>query len=461
MREITEVLDGAARLVEPSPREIRIFEDIANNILKMVKTTASNTCVRSKVVLGGSYAKSTWLKGECDIDIFIKFPASISMEELETMGVTVGKDALRDYQPRLRYSEHPYVEAFVDGVRVNVVACYQVKKGEWKSSADRSPYHTELIVNKFDENMKREARVLKLFMKSIGTYGAEVKVQGFSGYVCEVLILKYRKFISLLETASSFKDRDVVSLDAVDKDLSKKHKSSLIILDPVDNRRNLGAAISSQNVGKFILAARTFLNNPQISIFKKQSVEVVEKSNLTPNLVCVLFKHKTKAIDILWGQLGRSVKHLQRQIEKAGFRVIRAKAASDEETQSAFIFLMEDKQLPDKVVRAGPKVFRKEALDGFLSKNLKDAELSWIGNDARAFILNRRDLRRIDQLLKEILSSKLTESGVAPGLVSDVSKSFKVLSGSETVNLARQMKWLMEVIHQLVNTDDVITNSHR
>jgi len=44
-----------------------------------------------------------------------------------------------------KYAQHPYTEATVEGVRVNIVPCFDVKAGEWMSAADRSPYHVELI----------------------------------------------------------------------------------------------------------------------------------------------------------------------------------------------------------------------------------------------------------------------------------------------------------------------------
>ena len=65
----------------------------------------------------------------------------------------------------MRYSEHPFVEANIDGVGVNVVPCYNVKKGEWKSAADRSTFHTEFMSEKLTGLMKDDIRVLKCFME--------------------------------------------------------------------------------------------------------------------------------------------------------------------------------------------------------------------------------------------------------------------------------------------------------
>ena len=57
-------------------------------------------------------------------------------------------------------------------------------------AADKSPFHTEYVTNKLDEEKRDQVRLLKKFLKSLGIYGAEIAKNGFSGYVTEVLILK-------------------------------------------------------------------------------------------------------------------------------------------------------------------------------------------------------------------------------------------------------------------------------
>ena len=48
-------------------------------------------CTKIKdVVLGGSYAKGTWLKGDVDIDIFVKMNSSMKEEEFELLGKQIG-----------------------------------------------------------------------------------------------------------------------------------------------------------------------------------------------------------------------------------------------------------------------------------------------------------------------------------------------------------------------------------
>ena len=46
-----------------------------------------------------------------------------------------------------------------------------------------------------------------------------------------------------------------------------KFHSPIIIIDPIDENRNLGAAISAESLSKFIMASRTFLKRPFQCIF--------------------------------------------------------------------------------------------------------------------------------------------------------------------------------------------------
>ena len=135
----------------------------------------------------GSVAKDTWLSENPDIDVFIRLPTSIPRKNLGEIGLKIARKAAANARQVERFAEHPYLEAFMDGYRVDIVPCYDAKKGEWQSATDRTPYHTDYIRKRLEINLLGEARLLKRFMQGIGIYGAELKIGGFSGYLCELL----------------------------------------------------------------------------------------------------------------------------------------------------------------------------------------------------------------------------------------------------------------------------------
>ncbi|MGI0039671.1 MAG: nucleotidyltransferase domain-containing protein, partial [Nitrososphaera sp.] len=143
-----EVLAKATALSTPTAKEAAKIAAVADEAKRLVESQAGEEV--AGVVFGGSFAKGTWLRGDADVDIFIKIKQDVDEKRFEELGVEMGKKALKKYSPQLRYSDHPYVEAVVKGTRINVVPCYDVEKGRWKSAADRSPFHTQYIIEAFD-----------------------------------------------------------------------------------------------------------------------------------------------------------------------------------------------------------------------------------------------------------------------------------------------------------------------
>lgn len=461
MNELDKVVKEALKLVEPSKEEIDHVEALASIALQKVSKAASDSEFKPSVVPGGSYAKGTWLKGEADIDIFVKFPKDLEKKELEEYGLDVALNSMDDCSPMLRYSEHPYVEACIEDVKINVVPCYDVKKGEWKSAADRSPYHTEFMARTLDDNLRKQVRLLKKFMKGIGVYGAEIAIQGFSGYVCEVLSIKYGSFLSILQSSSSWAERELISLEKVDEEFKKVFpQAGIIILDPVDHRRNLGTAISQKRLGEFILASRFFLGRPSIDYFiyeEDHSLNKLEKSDLLENLVTLKFKHGKRSIDVLWGQLKRSLNHISRQLEINSFKVIKASCATDEVESSAFVFLIERTDQPRIQVKMGPKVFRYEDSSEFIEKNVKTSKNIWIGEDARLYSMMERKAKSITDFFCNLIHSPKGGSGIAPGLINDIADTYEVHLGEDNVRIASSQPWLAKELVKMVSSDRLLT----
>ncbi|HXU96341.1 MAG TPA: nucleotidyltransferase domain-containing protein, partial [Candidatus Nitrosotalea sp.] len=196
-----KILEQARKIAIPTRQEEEKMQVLANNLLNLVEKEAGKYPEVVSVELGGSYAKGTWLKGKLDLDIFVKIKKEIDVKQFEEIGKKIGFASMKKFKPFVRYSEHPYVEAEAEKTRVNVVPCYDVEMGQWKSAADRSSFHTKFILEKLDAEKKNEVRLLKKFLGGTNIYGAEIAKEGFGGYVAEVLIYNYGTFIKVLEAA--------------------------------------------------------------------------------------------------------------------------------------------------------------------------------------------------------------------------------------------------------------------
>ena len=450
------IISKAMQLCQPSPSEIKKLTMVACKVKNLVTKYSSPKIV--EIVFGGSFAKGTWLKNDADIDIFVKLDASINNEEFEQLGKQIGLESLKMYKTRLRYSDHPYVEAFVKGNRVNVVPCYNVEQGKWKSAADRSPFHTEYIKNHLDEEKRNQVRLLKKFLKTFGIYGAEIATSGFSGYVAEILILKYGSFESVLHAISNINiredERNVISVDKADEDIIKTFQSHLIIVDPVDPRRNLGTAISAESVGKFMLAARAFLEKPSLKFFEKKDKKHANFSNklLYPNLLIIEFCYSERSPDVIWGQLKRSLNAISRQLNLAGFKVIRNICTTDEKKLAAFIFLLESLTLSSCVERVGPEIFRKDATARFISKNNRKSLLMWIDKETRVKSLIERRTKNATDYVKLLLSGRIESTGITKGLIIDIQTTLQIYTGDK-----RKIKGIIkDAITKTITTESII-----
>ena len=143
---MNSVLKQAEKLVIPSRKTEQEKTKIARIAFELVDKEISKYSEVKEIEFGGSYPKGTWLPTKADVDIFIKFDKSVSEKKFSDIAKKVGFAALKKFHPYVRFSEHPYVEAKIKNTKVNVVPCYLVKKGEWKSSADRTQFHTQFML---------------------------------------------------------------------------------------------------------------------------------------------------------------------------------------------------------------------------------------------------------------------------------------------------------------------------
>src|SRR5271155_465251 len=116
---LDRVIAQASKLVTPTNSEIKKLEKVVLRVTSLLKETLQKEKSNPKpeIILGGSYARGTWLKGSHDIDFFMSYPIDFPREKLESVAIRCASDAMAGNSVNLRYAEHPYVESFVDGVR--------------------------------------------------------------------------------------------------------------------------------------------------------------------------------------------------------------------------------------------------------------------------------------------------------------------------------------------------------
>ena len=437
-----QIISKISKTVVPSKIEKQSKKQIAKIAHDLVEKEIGKYPEVTGLEFGGSFAKGTWLSKDADIDIFIKFKKNVSEEKFEKISKKIGFNSLKKYSPYVRYSQHPYVEAKIKNTKINIVPFYDVKIGEWKSAADRSPFHTKFMEKSLTEKMRIEVRVLKTFLKSNEIYGAEIAKQGFSGYISEVLILEFGSFENLIRSISKIKETQIIGKT------SKKFDTSIVVIDPIDSNRNLAAAISDENIGKFILISRAFKEKPALVFFKNKKSRISKK--YWNNLLVIKFDFKVRSPDIIWGQIKRATSTLTTQLELGGFTVLRSKSHTDQQKEVYLLFFLESTKISEIYPKNGPDFFREDSVKSFISKNLKNAELVWIGNDKKIISLEKRKHTDAVNFMKEFLKKNL-QVGIPKGLQSDFKRGFKVSVGSK--NLSKSIK---EAASELISIDGTL-----
>ena len=437
-----QIISKISKTTIPSKIIQKSKKEIADKVYKLVEKEIQKYSEVIELEFGGSYAKDTWLSKDADIDIFIKFKKSISEEKLESISKKIGFESLKKYSPYVRYSQHPYVEAKIKNTKINIVPCYDVKIGEWKSAADRSPFHTKFMKKSLTLKMRNEVRVLKTFLKINGIYGAEIAKQGFSGYISEVLILEFGSFENLITSISNIKENQIIGKT------SKSFDTSIVVIDPIDSNRNLAAAISNENIGKFILISRALKEKPSLGFFKNKKQKISNK--FWNNLLIIKFEFKSRSPDIIWGQIKRATSTLSTQLELEGFTVLRSKSHTDQQKEAYLIFFLESTKIAEIYQKKGPEFFREDNTHSFISKNLKDAELVWIGNNRKIISLEKRKYTDAVSFMKKFLEKNL-QAGIPKGLQNDFKRGFKVFVGNKTLS-----KSIKEEVAELISVDGTL-----
>ncbi|MEM1586004.1 MAG: CCA tRNA nucleotidyltransferase [Candidatus Bathyarchaeia archaeon] len=445
--KIKSICEEVLKKVTPSEKERAETLKFSRFLVEALKKELSADGISAEVQIEGSVAKDTWLAGEKDIDIFVLLPPEYGRDVFPRVLNAAKRISGENYLEA--YAEHPYIEAYIDGFNINFVPCFMVKSPEEaKSSVDRTPFHTQYINSKMNDVLKNEIRLLKAFMHGISVYGAEIKVGGFSGYLCELLVLYYGSFIGILRAASKWHRGEVIDIERYYRSPNEAKRifqnEPLIVVDPVDKGRNVASAVRINRLSEFILASRLFLKNPSIKFFNPKIIEPYSADDLLKVMsergsAIIFIKTGTikAAPDILWGQLFRSQRALLNLIKHLNFEVLRSDVWSDEKSSNMIIFELSSRFLPPIERHVGPPIDKIDNCEVFLKKHLGSKNVfsgPRIEGD-RLVVEKRRRYTDIVKLLKDNLASGGGRGiGVARLVAKAFSESLEVLVNEEILD---------------------------
>ncbi|MFQ5950655.1 MAG: CCA tRNA nucleotidyltransferase [Candidatus Geothermarchaeales archaeon] len=442
---IESLLEHILEEIRPSPRKILEIRAIADRFLETTGKVASEINPEAEVFLGGSVRKGTYLSSEIDVDIFVLLPPSLSREEFERVGLKVGGRVLEGYDIVERWADHPYVEGTVEGLKISVIPAYRTKPPKWKSAVDRTFYHVQYAEEHLDSELRDQIRLLKRFMKSIGVYGAESAIGGFSGYLCELLIIAHGSLLELLKAGASWRPPKLIDVEghfegSPEIPLQLFEEDPLIVVDPVDRGRNVAAAVSRLSFSLFISASHALLSVPRRLFFERP---VGTPEDLRPSLtkrkgiIGIMFHHGVLIEDTLHPQLERLARNFETKLREFGFNPLRWEAYSDYRSSSLLLFELHSLDIPEQYLHLGPYPYDERHETSFLRENLPESIHVWITRKGRWAALKRRRVTTAVAALEMILQ----DIEIIPrGIRGEVSKTAVVLGTEGLTEIARRIE---------------------
>lgn len=323
------ILTKALKPIKPKPAELKKTRTVISELKKKLEASAKELKIDCEIVVGGSIAKSTWLSGKHDTDIFIRLSDKYS--DLSKFAGDILYNAFNKVS-RV-HGSRDYYKFEYKGYAIEIVPVLKIKSIEdIKNTTDASPFHVEFVSNEIHKKpqLKDEIILLKQFCRANGIYGAETWISGFSGYVIELLTIHYGSFLCVLEEAAANWTPQVVidikkyylneyeAVKAMDK---SKTRGPLVIVDPLQKERNAAASINNEAFDKFIFFSKKFLAKPDISFFtvKEGSLSEVKKiiEKKSHKMLYFEFKMPSKVnIDIYLAKLKRNAEKFAALLRK-------------------------------------------------------------------------------------------------------------------------------------------------
>ncbi len=423
--------------IKPTEPEREKLLAIQGELASEVKAAAEKLGVSGVLVkMVGSAARGTWLSGTHDIDVFISFPEETPRKELEILGMAIAREVAKHAEhAEDRHAEHPYLNIIYKGFDVDLVPCFRVASASMiKSAVDRTPFHNDFVKPRI-KGCEDEVLLLKQFMRGGGVYGSELKTQGFSGYLTELLVIHYGSFENTVRAACSWKPGEKIDIM---QHSEIEHEEPLVVVDPTDPRRNVAAALSLDKFCMFIDHCREFLKSPELKFFfpapllPLQDSEILEKlESRKSTQFAIVFKTPDVVEDVLYPQLYKMEQAVAALLKEYDFTVIKTGVWSGINETAVMLELISG-TLPNVKKHVGPPVWVKVHAEKFKEKyqGAENVFGGYIENGKYVF-----EIRRKYPMAKGLLENQLMSCSLGKQVHQSVNEGFEIIENAGICSL--------------------------
>ncbi|MFH1316001.1 MAG: CCA tRNA nucleotidyltransferase [Candidatus Woesearchaeota archaeon] len=402
-----EILNRVLDEIKPTREDEKKILDIINNVVSKLNKNLR----KARAELGGSGAKGTWLREAYDADIFVRFDYKEYSEKSDELSEILQKIMKKcKFQFSRLHGSRDYFQIKKRGFTIEIIPILNIRKSSMaKNITDVSPLHTAFV--KKYKDLRDEIRLAKQFCKSNNVYGAESYIQGFSGYVIEILVIYYGGFLKLLKSSKRWGDKQVIDLknyhNNVFMEINKsKLESPLIVIDPVDPRRNAAAALGKEKYGIFLDKSEMFLKKPNMQYFEIEKIDAIKLKNRYKgkNLILVEAEGLEGKEDVVGSKLRKAYEHILDGLKD--FQVKETNWSWDFK-KAIFWFNVGKKEIDKIEIKEGPPVKIKDHTKNFIKRYRN----SFI-DKGRVYAKVKRKYYKINDVVKELIKDKYVKEKV-------------------------------------------------
>ena len=354
--------------ITPTTKEKQHLKDVIAALKRCVRKEIIKTDIPIGLELVGSTAKDTFLRTSVDIDLFLVFPTTVPREVLQEKGLTIGRAILE--QQEECFAEHPYVRGIFQDYEAELVPCYKIESASQKLSAvDRTPLHTKYVKTNLKKQQKKEVRLLKQFLKGVDCYGAEAEIEGFSGYLCELMIIKYGTFQHFIEAAAQWKHGETLALAG---ELFPQFETPLTFIDPVDSERNVASALSKEKFTLLRSACIAYAQKPKLTFFfphhvRPWTLKKIKTEIKTREYIGVKLSKPEIISENLYPQIRKAIRSIIELCEQYGF-AINSTAFFVDKTALYLVLQPQTLIISKTFLHEGPPTMLKKNAEEFIEK---------------------------------------------------------------------------------------------
>src|SRR3989338_2782927 len=348
--------------IRPSAMERKEWNVVVDEFLLKL----NKGLVNATAIVGGSGAKDTWLAGNADIDVFVRYDHSFSLRsgELADLLEKVLAKMFSGCTKERVHGSRDYFKFEYGVLSFEVVPILNISTaGDAVNITDVSPLHTKWV-NKNGEGLKDEIRLAKKFCK-----GKNV----------------------LFELNKS------------------KLQSAVIVIDPVDKVRNASAALGVEKCKIFQQKAKEYLLKPEENFFVVQKVtfEGLQKEAILQKLALVYIECEGQEgkEDVVGTKLLKVFEFLREELGK--FIVVKSGWQWRMGERGIFYFLLKLNKIDDEEIIKGPPLRLASFVLEFKKKHRVCFEEKGV-----MYAREKVEFTGVEEFVKDLLKKKYVEERV-------------------------------------------------